>query len=243
MPAAMINKMTFKLVPDLILVKSYTKNLMLRSGVSTFVVKSQSGKPVLNEPIGYSESKNHESYKLRTMNFKRVPGESDDGENDYIEFVFSFSVSSYYIQKAKNTKFLNLKFTDTHSKYEYYVSLNNFRISEDRRLIFALLNSETYGGFKQLLPVCLMFEDNSPSTPIDLEVVFSNKPNNQKNGPMKEHVPTTKSGVREVKRLPHFLSPGVIYKRQTKSDIHPRYFIKDGDGYKEIKVPDDLSAI
>lgn len=243
MPAAMINKMTFKLVPDLILVKSYTKNLMLRSGISTFVVKSQSGKPVINEPIGYSESKNHESYKLRTMNFKRVPGESEDGENDYIEFMFSFAVSSYYIQKAKNNKFLNLKFTDTHSKYEYYVSLNNFRISEDRRLIFALLNSETYGGFKQLLPVCLMFEDNSPSTPIDLEVVFSNKPNNQKNGPMKEQVPTTKSGVREVKRLPHFLSPGVIYKRQTKNDIHPRYFIKDGDGYKEIKIPDDLSAI
>lgn len=242
MPAAMINKMTFKLVPDLILVKSYTKNLMLRSGISTFVVKSQSGKPVINEPIGYSESKNHESYKLNTMTFKRVPGESDDGENDYIEFVFSFSVSSYYIQKAKNTKFLNLKFTDTHSKYEYFVTLNNFRISEDRRMIFAILTTENY-DFEQLLPVCLMFEDNSPSTPIDLEVAFSNKPNNQKNGPMKEQVPTTKSGVREVKRLPHFLSPGVIYKRQTKNDTHPRYFIKDGSGYKEITIPDDKSAI
>lgn len=242
MPAAMINKMTFKLVPDLILVKSYTKNLMLRSGISTFVVKSQSGKQVVNEPIGYSESKNHESYKLITMTFKRVPGESDDGENEYIEFLFSFSVSSYYIQKAKNNKFLNLKFTDTHSKYEYHVTLSNFKINEAKRIIYVIMTTENY-DFKQLLPVCLLFEDNSPSTPIDLEVVFSNKPNNQKNGPMKEQVPTTKSEVREVKRLPHFLSPGVIYKRVTKNNPTPRYFIKDGSGYKEITIPDDKSAI
>ncbi len=243
-----MNKMTFDIIPGILSVNSYDKTLYTFSGFAEYKVtaieKAFDHRVVLAKTIGKIKSLYKESYVMPKFLFTRVPAKDNDLiDEDYIELDFKIKASKYYINKAKESKFLIFRFVDRKSKFEYFAVASGHLTDVPYRTISLKSSRLQYKMFEGFETICDLFEASAPDSVITMEIMFSNIPTKHKNGPCKEHVPIIKNGLREVKRLPNVLKPGVIYKRQGKKDVEPRYFIKDGDKIKEISSPEDKSAI